>query len=80
MAQKLSRNFQEKKDFKVPYIVDSQEEHIPEIEEKQIDDEIFIKKALQSNPKYGCELLNTISELLKINVIRKNNEVELIEK
>jgi ferric-dicitrate binding protein FerR (iron transport regulator) len=26
------------------------------------------------------ELLNTISELLRINVIRQNNEVELIEK
>jgi RNA polymerase sigma-70 factor (ECF subfamily) len=57
MAQKLSRNFQEKKDFKVPYIDENQEDHVPEIEEKQIDDEIFIKKALQSNPKYGCELL-----------------------
>lgn len=57
MAQKLSRNFQEKKNFKVPYIAESQEEHIHEIEEKQIDDEIFIKKALQLNPKDGCELL-----------------------
>lgn len=57
MAQKLSRNFQEKKDFKVPYIDENQEDYIPEIEEKQIDDEIFIKKALQLNPKYGCELL-----------------------
>ena len=57
MAQKLSRNFQEKKDFKVPYIDENQEDHVPEIEEKQIDDEIFIKKALQLNPKDGCELL-----------------------
>ena len=57
MAQKLSLNFQEKKDFKVPYIDENQEDHVPEIEEKQIDDEIFIKKALQLNPKDGCELL-----------------------
>jgi len=57
MAQKLSRNFQEKKDFKVTYIDENQEDHVPEIEEKQIDDEIFIKKALQLNPKDGCELL-----------------------
>ena len=57
MAQKLSRNFQEKKDFMVPYIAEKKEENVPEIEEKKIDDEIFIKKALQSNPKYGCELL-----------------------
>jgi RNA polymerase sigma-70 factor (ECF subfamily) len=57
MAQKLSRNFQEKKDFKVPYIDENQEDHVPEIEEKHIDDEIFIKKALQLNPKDGCELL-----------------------
>ena len=57
MAQKLFRNVQEKKDFKVPYIDENQEDHVPEIEEKQIDDEIFIKKALQLNPKDGCELL-----------------------
>ena len=57
MAQKLSRNFQEKKDFKVPYMAENQEEQIPEIDEKLIDDEIFIKKALQLNPKHGCELL-----------------------
>lgn len=57
MAQKLSRNFHEKKNFKVPYISESPEDHIHEIEEKQIDDEIFIKKALQLNPKDGCELL-----------------------
>jgi RNA polymerase sigma-70 factor (family 1) len=57
MAQKLSRNFQEKKDLLVPYIAESQEKVVHEIEEKQIDDEIFIKKALQLNPKDGCELL-----------------------
>lgn len=57
MAQKLSSNFQEKKDFKVLYIDENAEDHVPEIEEKQIDDEIFIKKALQLNPKDGCELL-----------------------
>lgn len=57
MAQKLSSNFQEKKDFKVLYIDENAEDHVTEIEEKQIDDEIFIKKALQLNPKDGCELL-----------------------
>jgi hypothetical protein len=29
MAQKLSRNFQEKKDFKVSYIAENQEDHSP---------------------------------------------------
>jgi RNA polymerase sigma-70 factor (ECF subfamily) len=57
MAHKLSGNFQEKKEFKVSYMAENQEVNIPEVEEKQLDDEIFIKKALQSNPKYGCELL-----------------------
>jgi RNA polymerase sigma-70 factor (ECF subfamily) len=57
MAHKMSGNFQEKKNFKVPYVAENLEDNIPEIEEKLIDDEIFIKKALQSNPKYGCELL-----------------------
>lgn len=57
MAQKLFRNVQEKKDFKVSYIAQSQEEVVHEIKENQIDDEIFIKKALQLNPKDGCELL-----------------------
>lgn len=57
MAQKLSNNFQEKKNFEVSSIPGSQEELIEEIEEKQIDDEIFIKKALQLDPKDGCELL-----------------------
>jgi RNA polymerase sigma-70 factor (ECF subfamily) len=57
MAQKLFRNVQEKKDFKVSYIAESQEEVVHEIKENQIDDEIFIKKALQLNPKDGCELL-----------------------
>ena len=57
MAQKLSRNFQEKKDLLVPYKAEGQEKVVHEIEEKQIDDEIFIKKALQLNPKDGCELL-----------------------
>jgi RNA polymerase sigma-70 factor (ECF subfamily) len=57
MVQKLPGNFQEKKEFKVSYLAENQEVNIPEVEEKEIDDEIFIKKALQSNPKYGCELL-----------------------
>lgn len=52
----MSSNFQEK-DFKVLYIDENAEDHVTEIEEKQIDDEIFIKKALQLNPKDGCELL-----------------------
>jgi hypothetical protein len=32
-------------------LAENQEVNIPKVEEKQIDDEIFIKRALQSNPK-----------------------------
>jgi RNA polymerase sigma-70 factor (ECF subfamily) len=57
MTHKLSRNFQEIKDIKISSIAEKQEEEIHEIEEKLIDDEIFIKKTLELNPKDGCELL-----------------------
>ncbi len=47
----IVRQFSIKKEIKVSYIAENQEVNIPEVEEKQIDDEIFIKRALQSNPK-----------------------------
>ena len=55
MVQKLPGNFQEKKEFKVSYLTENQEVNIPEVEEKEIDDEIFIKKALNMVANYYSE-------------------------